>query len=170
MTEIPSAIPAAPIAPPANVAEAITRRAELEADPKFREKYRAHDIASVSEMKALNNFISEQKPDDRLGAVMAGTHKPGMIETTTREHPLTSSELASAVDGLRKDGYSDQIIKEIIEGTPVTAARHAEAAALQERLIKDREWVRRYRAGEVDYVQQMRRIVAVLAAPIEDSK
>jgi hypothetical protein len=39
MTDItPAANVTASTAPPANVAEAITRRAELEADPKFREK------------------------------------------------------------------------------------------------------------------------------------
>ena len=101
-------------------------------------------------MDFLNDFISKQKPEARLDAVMAGTHKSGFFETTTREHPLTSSQLASVVDELRKDGFSDTIVKEIIEGAPVTAARHAEAEALRDRLIKDREWVRRYRAGEVD--------------------
>ena len=130
--------------------EARARIDAIVADKAMGARYRAGDVTAVAEVRALNSFISEQKPEARLDAVMAGTHKSGFFETTTREHPLTSSQLASVVDELRKDGFSDTIVKEIIEGAPVTAARHAEAEALRDRLIKDREWVRRYRAGEVD--------------------
>jgi hypothetical protein len=152
------------------MAEAHARREAMIADKAAGARYRAGDATIVAEMRALNNFISEQKPEARLDAVMAGIHKSGLIESTSREHPHTSSELASAVDGLRRDGFQDETIKQIIEGAPVTAARHAEAEGLRDRLIKDREWVRRYRSGEVEFVQQMHRINAVLAAPIIETK
>ena len=177
MTEITPAIPAAnvipaaPSSPPANVAEAITRRSELEADPKFREKYRAHDTASVSEMKVLNTFISRQTPDERLDAAIAGTHKPGMFERTVSGEGLasamTSYQLASFANGLRADGFSDQIIKDVINEVPITAERQREARQLMTRLENDREWIRRYRNKEHEYVDQFRRIHLVLGQPVE---
>ena len=112
---------------------------------------------------------AEAPTGDKLGAVLAGTATPGGFETTTGSE-LGTSDLMSAVDGLRKQGHSDQIIREIIEGAPVTVERHREAELIRERLLRDREWLRNYREGSSDHRQQLNNINAVLAAPIIEKK
>jgi hypothetical protein len=138
-------------------------------DKALTEKYRAGDVALNQEMRTLNMAIAAAPAGDKLGAVLAGTATPGRFETVTGSE-LGTSDLISAVDGLRKDGHSDEIIRAIVEGEPVTAERHREAELIRERLLRDRKWLQDYRAGSSDHVQQMHRINAVLAAPIVETK
>ena len=135
------------------------------ADKAFTEKYRAGDVAANQIMRTLNLAISAAPTGDKLGAVLAGTATPGGFENVTGSE-LGTSDLMSAVDGLRKQGHSDQIIRAIIEGAPVTAERHREAELARERLLRDREWLQNYREGSSDHRQQLNNINAVLAAPI----
>jgi hypothetical protein len=173
MTDVTTITPAAPApgapaaAPsaPTTADAARARRSAIIADPALGEKYRKGDIALAQEMRSLNMAIAEAPTGDKLGAVLAGTATPGGFETTTGSE-LPTSDLISAVDGLRKQGHSDEIIRAIVEGEPVTPERHREAERVRERLLRDREWLRNYRAGSSDHVQQIHNINAVLAAPI----
>jgi hypothetical protein len=174
MTDVlaPGAAPGAPApAPsaPTTADAARARRAAIIADPALGEKFRKGDIALAQEMRSLNMAIAEAATGDKLGAVLAGTATPGGFETTTGSE-LPTSDLISAVDGLRKQGHSDEIIRAILEGAPVTPERHREAELMRERLMRDRKWLQDYRAGSSDHVQQMHNINAVLAAPIVETK
>jgi hypothetical protein len=120
-------------------------------------------------MRTLNMAIAAAPTGDKLGAVLAGTATPGGFETTTGSE-LPTSDLISAVDGLRKQGHSDEIIRAIVEGEPVTPERHREAEIIRERLLRDKQWLRDYREGHREKVEQMHRINAVLAAPITETK
>jgi hypothetical protein len=160
----PGATPAAPAAPTtADAARA--RRAAIIADPALGEKFRNGDVVLRAEMRTLNMAISAAPTGDKLGAVLAGTATPGGFETVTGSE-LGTSDLISAVDGLRKQGHSDEIIRAIVEGEPVTPERHREAEIIRERLLRDKQWLRDYREGHREKVQQMHNINAVLAAPI----
>ena len=79
---------------------------------------------------------------------------------------LPTVDLMSAVDGLRKNGLPDQVIKEIVEGTPVTAERHREAAIIKQQLLGDKAWCAAYRDGSRLHAEQLHRVLAVLTAPI----
>src|ERR1035441_2640384 len=138
----PAPAPSAPTT--ADAARA--RRAAIIADPALGEKFRKGDLALAQEMRTLNMAIAEAPTGDKLGAVLAGTATPGGVETTTGLE-LTTSDLTSAVDGLRKNGHSDEVIRAIIAGTPVTAERRREAGIIKERIMQDREWLQKYRAG-----------------------
>jgi hypothetical protein len=168
----PGAAPGTPASAPrapttADAARA--RRAAIIADPALGEKFRKGDIALNQEMRTLNMAIAEAPTGDKLGAVLAGTATPGGFETVTGSE-LGTSDLMSAVDGLRKQGHSDEIIRAIVEGEPVTSERHREAERVRERLLRDRKWLQDYRAGSSDHVQQMHNINAVLAAPVIGAK
>jgi len=165
----PGAPPAPTLAPPTTADAARVRRAAIIADPALGEKFRKGDIALNQEMRSLNMAIAEAPTGDKLGEVLAGTATPGGFETVTGSE-LGTSDLMSAVDGLRKQGHSDQIIRAIIEGAPVTPERHREAELMRERLMRDRKWLQDYRAGSSDHVQQMHNINAVLAAPVIGAK
>jgi hypothetical protein len=171
MTDVlaPGAPPAPALAPPSTAEAARARRAAIIADPALGEKFRKGDLALAQEMRTLNMAIAEAPVGDKLGAVLAGTATPGGFETVTGSE-LGTSDLMSAVDGLRKQGHSDQIIRAIIEGAPVTAERHREAELIRERLLRDREWLRNYREGSSNHRQQLNNINAVLAAPIAETK
>src|SRR5665647_1860719 len=159
LPEAPGSTTPAPAAPTtADAARA--RRAAIIADPALGEKYRKGDLALAQEMRTLNMAIAEAPTGDKLGAVLAGTATPGGFETTTGSE-LPTSDLNSAVDGLRKQGHSDEIIRAILEGEPVTAERHREAEHVRERLMRDRKWLQDYRAGSSDHVRQMHNINAV---------
>ena len=138
-------------------------------DKALTEKYRAGDIALNQEMRTLNMAIAEAPTADRLSAVLAGTATPGGFENVTGLE-LGTSDLTSAVNGLRGDGFADETIREIIQGTPVSPGRHQEAERIRERLLRDREWLRAYREGSKDHAEQMHRVNAVLAAPIVETK
>lgn len=164
----PSATASLPAAPTTAEAARAQRAAHM-ADKAFTEKYRAGDVGANQIMRTLAMAIAAAPTGDKLGAVLAGTATPGRFETVTGSE-LGTSDLISAVDGLRKDGHSDEIIRAIVEGEPVTAERHREAELIRERLLRDRKWLQDYRAGSSDHVQQMHRINAVLAAPIVETK
>jgi len=164
LPEAPGSTTPAPAAPTtADAARA--RRAAIIADPALGEKFRKGDIALNQEMRSLNMAIAEAPTGDKLGAVLAGTATPGGFETVTGSE-LGTSDLMSAVDGLRKQGHTDQIIRAIIEGEPVTAERHREAELTRDRLLRDKKWLQDYRDGSSDHRQQLNNINAVLAAPI----
>jgi hypothetical protein len=166
----PAPAPApAPNLPPTTADAARARRAAIIADPALGEKFRKGDIALNQEMRSLNMAIAEAPTGDKLGAVLAGTATPGGFETVTGSE-LGTSDLMSAVDGLRKQGHPDSVIREIIEGAPVTAERRREAELVRDRLLRDREWLRNYRDGSSDQVQQMHNVNAVLAAPVIGAK
>jgi hypothetical protein len=147
----------------------MAQRAAHMADKAFTEKYRAGDVGANQVMRTLNMAIAAAPTGDKLGAVLAGTATPGGFETVNGSE-LGTSDLMSAVDGLRKQGHSDQIIRAIIEGEPVTPERHRAAELMRERLLRDREWLRNYREGSSDHRQQLNNINAVLAAPIVETK
>lgn len=168
-------LPAAPVDAPLSVPDQATveaarvRRDAIIADKNLADKYLKGDVAIVQEMRTLNMVIAEQATPDKLGAVLAGTATPGRFETITGSE-LPTSDLMSAVESLRKQGHSDHIIREIIEGTPVTPERHREAENLRERLLRDRGWLREYRSGSREHIEQMHTINAVIAAPIAEAK
>jgi hypothetical protein len=174
MTDIlaPGAAPGAPApAPsaPTTADAARARRAAIIADPALGEKFRKGDIAINQEMRSLNMAIAAAPTGDRLSAVLAGTATPGGFENVTGLE-LGTSDLTSAVNGLRGDGFADETIREIIQGTPVSPERHQEAERIRERLLRDLEWLRAYREGSKDHAEQMHRVNAVLAAPIAETK
>jgi hypothetical protein len=173
MTENINITPVAPAAPatlaPSNTTDAVVRRDAIINDPALSVKYRQKDAGLVAEMRALHEIISKQGASDRLGNALTGT-PPAGIEVTNDENFLTTADLTQAVKGLRKDGFADETIVEIIKGATVTQARHDEAANIRERLLRDREWIRGYRDGHSEKTMQMRRINAVIAAPIAETK
>jgi hypothetical protein len=89
------------------------------------------DPTITAEMRALNLQIAEESDGSKIDQVLAGVAPLGKMEILANgELPTTAPQ--SAVDGLRKNGLPDQVIKEIVEGTPVTRESHLEA-----KIIKD---------------------------------
>src|SRR5262245_10275350 len=113
----------APPEKPSNSAEAQARLDHLVGDREWGKKLEAGDAEVNKEFHALTALAAEAQPGDRLEAVLAGQrHNSAMIEVV-RDGELSTSKLASAVDGLREAGISDPaVIKQAIAGTPVTRA------------------------------------------------
>jgi hypothetical protein len=173
--------PAAPTAPafpgstPAspgvqlNAEAAKARRDAIIKDPVWRDRYVNGDVGLREEMRALNMAISEEPDGTKVDRILAGTQPLGKMEVLAHGE-LPTVNLMSAVDGLRQNGLPDQVIKEIIEGTPVTAERHREAAIIKQQLLADKAWVAAYRDGSRLHAEQLHRVLAVLTAPIIESE
>jgi hypothetical protein len=103
-----------------NADAARARREAIIKDPVWRERYVNGDPALTAEMRALNLQISEETDGTKVDKILAGTAPLGRHEVIAHGE-LPTVDLMSAVDGLRKAGLPDEVIKGI--------GRHAGAAS-----------------------------------------
>lgn len=156
-------------APSTSGGEMTVEQARARRDEMIRtasEKHLTGDADTRREMHRLNEIIAGGDNSSRLEAALAGVRAADGIETTDDENFLTQSQMASEVRHLQKS-YSDETIRDIINGTPVTAEKRREAAIAKERILRDREFMRGYREGHSEKVELVRNIAAVLSAPVE---
>jgi hypothetical protein len=127
--------------------DARARLDALAADPNFLKKLEAGDVATKQEFKALTERVANAEPGDRLDAALRGEVNPGLIETTSVDNPLTTRKLASAVEGLREAGISDDAIRQAINGGKDHPDVLRAVQELKARLFGDQTWVKRYLDG-----------------------
>jgi hypothetical protein len=159
----------APGTAPATVEAAHARRAEILADKSAGKKLMDGDVALRAEWQELNKMIADATPEGRLENAMAGT-PPSGIENTSAENPLTTSQLYSAVKGMREGGLSDTVIKEIILGAPITQQQHDAFANFKKQCLGDRAWRTRYLAGDMDAKRDFFVFTAGVTAPVAEAK
>lgn len=154
MTDTTTNAPVAPTTPPAppssptTVEAARERRDAIIADKAAGAKLLAGDVSLVTEWQVLNQMIADATPEGRLSNAMAGVPAGG-IEHTSAENPLSTSQLYSAVKGLREGGLSDAVIKDAVLGTPITQEQHDAFARFKKQCMADRAWRTRYFAGDM---------------------
>jgi hypothetical protein len=89
----------------------------------------------------------------------------GLIEQTTGEE-FTSGQMVREVARLRTAGLSDQAIRDLVNGTPITAEQHRAFENFKARCLADREWGARYRKGDAAAVADFAWFSAGVIAPI----
>jgi hypothetical protein len=105
----PGSVPATP-GTHLTVEEARARRDRIIKDSVTRGRFVQGDPTITAEMRALNLTISEETAGSKLDAVLSGTAALGRHEVI--EHgELPTTDLMSAVDGLRKNGLPDEVIR-----------------------------------------------------------
>jgi hypothetical protein len=161
----PGSTPATPSGAQFTVEEARARRDWIIKDSVTRGRYLQGDPAITAEMRALNLTISEENAASKINQVLAGTAPLGRHEVLTGGE-LPTGDLMDAVQGLRKNGLPDEVIRGIIQGEAVSAERHREAATITEQLLGDKAWCEAYRDGSRLHREQLHRVLAVLNAPI----
>jgi hypothetical protein len=65
---------------------------------------------------------------------------------------------------------SDEVIKDAINGTEITEEQHRAFEGFKKQCLADREWVKRYRAGDMDARKDFLLFSAGVVAPIAQPK
>jgi hypothetical protein len=137
----------APTDKPTTATEARARLDHLVGDREWAKKLEAGDAEVNKEFHALTALAVDLRPADRLDAALRGEVSPGLIETTTADNPLTTRKLASAVEGLREAGISDDAIRQAINGGKDHPDVLRAVQELKAKLFGDAAWVKRYLDG-----------------------
>jgi hypothetical protein len=91
--------------PPASPTTPAKAKAKMHANAQnaeWRDKFLAGDVAARKEFDALTKMQADA--DDRVENVLSGKTESQFMEITTPEHPLSTRDLASAVETLREMG------------------------------------------------------------------
>src|SRR5262245_12303531 len=92
---------APPSANPTTPQEANARLDALKGDKSFYDRLMRGDVDSRREFDKLTELASR---DNRLDAAMSPNPEFPLMETTDLDHPLSTRDLHSAVEGLRESG------------------------------------------------------------------
>jgi hypothetical protein len=144
--------PAAPTTAP----EAAARLSTLTANPQWGQKYLAGDVATVKEFNDLTGLVASA---DTAAEALAGKFStPATADTHV---------LGVGVEQLRQVGLTDDVIKSVVAGTPVSAAEHAAVKRLMASKMADQGWTERLLKGDADTKKQFTLMSIVLASEIE---
>jgi len=76
-------------------------------------------------------------------------------------------QMASTAEMLRTAGVSDLVIKDALEGKPVTRKEHDLTVAWRDRHMKDEAWTKRLLGGDADAVRELHLMSIILSSPIK---
>jgi hypothetical protein len=102
--------------------------------------------------------------------VLSGVVASNAMEVTTDTDFLTTRELASQVKSLRDSGLSDAVVRDVINGTPISQEQHDGFVRFKKRCLTDREWLIRYKSGDADAIADFRLFSAGVIAPVIGAK
>ena len=151
---------------PQTPAEAKAQLDDLSKDKGWADKLMAGDVAARREFDVLTKMQADA--DDRLEGVLNGTAQPQMMELTTPEHPLSTRDLQSGVDGLREAGVREEVIRDFLRGEPVSKETRQLVERFQAKRHGDAEWVKKLLAGDHEANRELTTMSIVLSAPIAE--
>ena len=142
------------------IADAVRQREALKASPDFQKRFLAGNAAAVKQMTALNEIIASA---DNTTLALLGYVPPGHADTGTE---VGLRDTISAVEGMRAEGLSDDVIRQAIEMPPVSKQERQFAETRKAEMLSNSEWMRRFREGDVVTKREMRLINIILASPV----
>jgi hypothetical protein len=124
-------------------------RAELDAlgnDPNWRA---AFFRGSPAARQQFSELAAKAAGGDETAAVLAGDIPSPEIEITGSAvgGRITTRAMAVEVGALRESGLNDDTIRQIVDGTPASAAEVAMARRYREMRMSDPAWTARYLKG-----------------------
>jgi hypothetical protein len=147
-----------PPAPPANAVEARSQLATLTADREWGAKLFAGDIAANKQFEELTSKAAGVD-DAKIALAMSGN---------IGDVPDSSIKMmASTATMLREIGIRDEVITDTLQGKEYSKTEHDLAAAWQKRHMNDREFVKRYMAGDAEAREKMTLANIILSSPIK---
>jgi hypothetical protein len=156
---------AEPSATPTTPAEANARLASLSTNKEWRDKYFGGNVEARREFSTLTEMAAAA--DDRIDSVMAGNTEAPLMELTTDEHPLTTRDLASAVEGLRESGLTDEIIRELFSGRKVSAEEQRLVEQFKVKRTSDAAWRQRLLSGDHEANRELTLMSMILSSEVE---
>src|SRR5262249_1369323 len=154
-----------PSANPTTPAEATARLDALRGDRDFYDKLMSGNADTRREFDRLNELASR---DNRLDAAMSENPEFPMMETTDAEHPLTTRELASVVESFREAGLANDVIKDVLEGKPVSAEERQAVQRFKNMRFGDSDWVRKLQACDHEAKREHLLMSSVLWRDVAD--
>jgi|SRR6185437_128602 len=149
---------------PTTPAEAKARLDALSKDPKWRGDYLAGNGEARREFGSLTEMVA--RAESRIDEVMNGTGPAPMMEVTTPEHPFTTAELRSAVDGLREIGLGDDVIRQVLEDYEVSPEERRAVENLRRDRMADAEWTKKLLAGDHKAKRELTLMSIVLSSKV----
>jgi hypothetical protein len=101
----------------------------------------------------------------KTDAVLAGIPATGEIETTTGMQ-LSRHKLQIEVDHLKSLGLSDDLIRQAVDGAPVSASEKEMAKTAKRMRLDDEAWVKRYMANNFAERREMLPLNLILSAEV----
>jgi hypothetical protein len=141
---------AAQLGPPPPAASSASARLQLDRlsrDGEFQSKL---NVGNPEAVKLFRDLCSAVASGDATADALAPAPEPpgDHIETVTTGQ-LSQSALRREVEGLRSMGFGDAVIKQMIDGQPVSAAERQMAVQLRAQLLGNQDYARRYLSGDV---------------------
>jgi len=154
-----------PPSDPKTPAEARARLDALTKNQEWGTKYLSGDVEARREFVSLTEMAAQA--EHRLDNVLAGKAEPQLIELTSSEHPLSTRNLASAVEGLRESGLSDDVIRQAIAGRPVSAEERRAVEQFRAMRLSNGDWAKKLLAGDHDAGRELTLMSIVLSSEVE---
>jgi hypothetical protein len=164
MTDAPSnSAPPPPLSSDATPAQASAHLALRTADKEWSAKLLAGDVATRTEFQSLS--------EKAAGADAAADAIGGVIpEFQVNVDGVSPADLAKAVSWLKTDGgLNDGIIRDIIDGTLLTAENKASVQRAWARRQADQGWIDKLLKGDSDVRHEFSLMCAALNAGIKEA-
>ncbi|MCK1542207.1 hypothetical protein IVA98_32935 [Bradyrhizobium sp. 160] len=162
-TPAPPAAPAPPPAPviPETEAAALARKAQLTADPKWRDEYLSGSPRHAKELSDLEAVIQKGNADPQTEMAIAGELFDGI-------QPSGHLAAVGAAEMLREAGVRDTaVIRQVLTGEAVSAEEHAAATETKARLMANHDFAKRYVSGDGEARREMTLLNVILSSPIK---
>ena len=138
-------------APPANATEANARLGTLTENKEWGGRLLAGDAAATKEWKDLTALAAGGNP---VEAAMAGV-VPGLNDAGGMLPGGDDLVMAGVVEHLRERGISDGAIRELLNDDKVAQWEHDAAKRWKDEHMSDREWTKKWRAGDALAAKEM---------------
>ncbi len=134
--------------------EAAAKLSELMSDKAWAAKLLSGNAPEAREFQQLMAAKSGGA-GDRLDQIIAGAiEDPALFETVTAGQLSTRNQMISA-EALRDIGVSPAAIRQVFEAKPVPRAEYDAVKNLKADRLGDRDWIKRYLAGDRSAVREM---------------
>jgi hypothetical protein len=149
-------------APKPDVGAAQARLDQLTSDPAWKAKFYNGSPEARATLAELTSIIAEGKTDLAIAGNLSLNHE---IETVSGNQ-LTSHKLAVEIDALRQLGLSDPLIKQALDGQPVSASEKEMAKVAKRMRLEDAEWTKRYMANNYAERREMLLLNLILSSAV----
>ena len=147
-----------PVVAPMTAPEAQALLSQRSADVSWGQKYLAQDAATVKEFNDLTGLVASA--DTTAEALTGKFTSP----TTADSHVL------GGVEQLRQVGLTDDVIKSVIDGTPVSKQEHDAVSRLMKSKMADQLWTEKLLKGDATIKKEFTLMSIVLASEIKREK
>jgi hypothetical protein len=133
-------------------AEADAKLTELQANKTWCDRFLK---GSDPEVKTFKELMAQRGPDFRLNQIAAGNTVPLPDVDTHLGSELSTYNTIQGAGWMREQGIEPAVIKQVLKGEPVSQAEFDAAAKAKADLLRNKEFVAKWLAGDREAVRQM---------------